>query len=60
MYLSSQNNNINFVRDTDVFEIRPKLFDYLVFPFSLLHYVLPEDRQEARICYAFNLETLRS
>ena len=59
MYLSSQNNNINFARDTEVFEIRPKLFDYLVFPFNLLHYVLPEERQEARICYAFNLESLK-
>ena len=29
MYLSSENNNINFFRDTDIFEIKPKLFDYL-------------------------------
>ena len=59
MYLSSQNNNINFFRDTEVFEIRPKLFDYLVFPFNLLHYILPEDRSEYRICYAFNLKSLK-
>ena len=59
MYFSSNNNNINFVGNEDVFEIRPKLFEYLIFPHNLLHYVLPEDRQEDRICYAFNLESLR-
>mgnify|MGYP003110917883 FL=1 len=55
LYLSNTNNNIHFARDNDTFEIKPKLFDYLVFPFNLLHYVLPEKRFEKRICYAFNL-----
>ena len=44
-----------FSKGSEVFEIRPKLFDYLIFPFDLLHYVLPEKRKEKRICYAFNL-----
>ena len=55
LYLSHENNNINFIRDNEVFEIKPKIFDYLIFPFDLLHYVLPEQRIEKRICYAFNL-----
>jgi len=58
LYLSNNNNNINFARDHDVFEIKPKLFDYLIFPHYLLHYVLPEERKETRICYAFNLKEL--
>jgi len=56
LYLSNNNNNINFARDNDVFEIKPKLFDYLIFPYDLLHYVLPEERKETRVCYAFNLK----
>ena len=55
LYLSNTNNNISFVKEGDIFEIKPKLFDYLIFPFNLFHYVLPEERPEKRICYAFNL-----
>jgi len=54
-YLSDQNNNINFTKDGNVFELKPKLFDLLIFPFDLTHYVLPEKRSQKRICYAFNL-----
>jgi hypothetical protein len=54
-YMSNENNNINFTKDGDVFEIKPKIFDYLIFPSSLVHYILPENRKEKRICYAFNL-----
>ena len=54
-YLSPQNNNINFAKDGNVFELRPILFDLLIFPYDLLHYVLPENRSEKRICYSFNL-----
>tara|TARA_R100001463_G_scaffold49309_3_gene99023 strand:- start:2635 stop:3123 length:489 start_codon:yes stop_codon:yes gene_type:complete len=57
-YLSPNNNNIHFARDTDTFEIKPKLFDILIFPHNLIHYVLPEDRIEKRICFAFNLENV--
>ena len=53
-YLSDQNNNINFTKDGDVFELKPKLFDLLIFPFDLVHYVLPTQRSQKRICYAFN------
>lgn len=56
LYLSAENNNINFTRGTELFEIKPKMFDYLIFPSDLLHYVLPEQRIEKRICYAFNLD----
>jgi hypothetical protein len=55
-YLSSQNNNITLSKNGEVFEIQPKLFDYLIFPHNLLHYVLPENRIEKRICYSFNLQ----
>lgn len=55
-YLSNINNNINFVKESNLFEITPKLFDYLIFPYDLFHYVLPEERHEKRICYAFNLK----
>ena len=55
-YLSNNNNNINLTKDGETFEIKPKLFEYLIFPHHLIHYVLPEDRNEKRICYAFNLE----
>ena len=54
-YLSHENNNIHFFRDQAIFEIKPKLFDFLIFPHNLLHYVLPEERNEKRICFAFNL-----
>ena len=57
-YLSSLNNNITFVKEQETFEIRPKLFDFLIFPYNLVHYVLPEDRQNPRISYSFNLETI--
>lgn len=54
-YLSHENNNIHFSKDNEYFEIKPKLFDFLIFPYNLIHYVLPENRPEKRICYAFNL-----
>ena len=58
-YLSHENNNIYFCRDSDTFEIKPKIFDLLIFPYNLLHYVLPEKRTEKRICFAFNLESVK-
>jgi|TARA_A100001391_G_scaffold9549_1_gene6043 hypothetical protein len=58
LYLSSENNNITFTRDSDIFEIKPKIFEYIIFPYDLVHYVLPEERNEKRICYAFNLSTI--
>jgi hypothetical protein len=58
-YLSRDNNNINFSREGDTFEIKPSLYDYLVFPHSLIHYVLPAERNDKRICYAFNLTTIK-
>ena len=58
MYLSSENNNIILAREDQTFEIKPKLFDFIIFPYNLVHYVLPEERNEKRICYAFNLTKL--
>jgi|TARA_E500000318_G_scaffold104524_1_gene110619 hypothetical protein len=56
LYLSSQNTNITFTREGEVFEIKPKMFQYLIFPFNLVHYVLPENIMQKRISYAFNLK----
>ena len=56
LYLSPDNDNIYFTRDSETFEIKPKMFEYLIFPYNLTHYVLPEQRVQKRICYAFNLE----
>ena len=56
LYLSNVNNNINFIKENKVFEIEPKLFDYLIFPSNLFHYVLPKERYQKRICYSFNLK----
>ena len=58
LYLSAENNNITFLKEDNIFELKPKLFDYLIFPNDLVHYVLPEERNEKRICYAFNLTKL--
>jgi len=57
-YLSPENNNLHFVKDGDHFEIKPKLYDFLIFPSSLIHYVLPENRVEKRICFSFNLKKI--
>ena len=59
-YLSSGNNNITFTKDGETFDIQPKLFDFLIFPYDLVHYVLPENREEKRICYAFNLNNVET
>jgi len=59
LYISNTNNNINFTKDGDVFSFQPKIFDYLIFPYNLVHYVLPEKRKEKRISYAFNLKIER-
>lgn len=55
-YLSDKNNNITFSKDGEIFDVKPKLFEYLIFPYNLIHYVLPENRTHKRVCYAFNLE----
>ena len=57
-YLSSENNNIIFTKEDDTFDMKPKIFDLLIFPFKLVHYVLPEKRSQKRICYAFNLRKI--
>jgi len=57
-YLSNINNAITFVKEDDTFEVEPKIFDLLIFPYNLVHYVLPEKRLEKRICYAFNMSKI--
>tara|TARA_R110000803_G_scaffold53745_2_gene110250 strand:+ start:548 stop:1060 length:513 start_codon:yes stop_codon:yes gene_type:complete len=59
LYLSNENNNITFVKNNESFEIKPNLFDCIIFPYDLIHYVLPEQKIEERICYAFNLKKLK-
>tara|TARA_Y100000114_G_C11742782_1_gene319958 strand:+ start:577 stop:1071 length:495 start_codon:yes stop_codon:yes gene_type:complete len=59
LYLSNDNNNITFTKDSEIFEIKPKLFDIILFPYNLVHYVLPEERMNKRICYAFNTKKLK-
>jgi hypothetical protein len=59
IYLSNEINNINFVKESEVFEIKPKLFDLLIFPSDLVHYVLSDKRKEKRISYAMNLSINR-
>ena len=59
-YLSNENNNIVFMKNEEIFEIKPKIYDLLIFPFNLVHYVLPEKRPNKRICYAFNLNTINN
>ena len=54
-HLSNENNVITFVKGSETFEIKPKIFDLLIFPNNLVHYVLAEKRLEKRISYAFNL-----
>ena len=34
-YLSRNNNNITFTRDSNIFELKPTLFDLIVFPYDL-------------------------
>jgi hypothetical protein len=60
VFYLSNGNNINFTKDGEVFELQPKIFDYLIFPHNLVHYVLPEKRSEKRISYAFNLAPIKS
>jgi len=55
-YLSNTNNNIVFTNNGEIFSLQPKIFDFLIFPSNLVHYVLPEKRKEKRISYAFNLK----
>jgi len=55
-YLSENNNNITFVKDNQIQEFKPKLFDLLIFPSDLIHYVLPTENQDRRVSYAVNLK----
>jgi hypothetical protein len=57
-YLSPENNNLHFAKDDNHFEIKPTLYDFLIFPSHLIHYVLPENRVEKRICFSFNLNKI--
>jgi len=55
LYLSKDNNNITFARDNLTQEFKPNLFDLLIFPAELIHYVLPTENTQRRISYALNL-----
>ena len=54
LYLTNNNSAINFMRDSQVFSVYPKLFDFLIFPHDLIHQVSPNLNDEIRISYAVN------
>jgi len=54
LYLTNNNSAINFMRDSQVFSVYPKLFDFLIFPHDLIHQVSPNLNDEIRISYAIN------
>ena len=54
LYLTNNNSTITFMRDSQVFSIYPKLFDFLIFPHDLIHQVSPHLNDEIRISYAIN------
>jgi len=58
-YLSNENNTITFAKNDQTFEIEPKIYDLLIFPYNLIHYVLPTKRSQKRISYAFNLKGVK-
>lgn len=58
LYLSVENSPITFVKDDYIHEIKPQLFEYLIFPADLVHYVLPAEKNEKRISYSFNLKKI--
>lgn len=55
-YLSSNNGKITFVKDDEIWEFQPSIYDLLIFPSQLVHYVLPSGVPGKRVSYAFNFE----
>ena len=60
LYLSESNGPITFTRNGDFFEITPKLFDLIIFPTHLVHYVLPSEKNNSRITYAMDLKDVKN
>jgi len=62
LYLTDENSEIEFLSDflrgDRSFTIKPKLFDLLVFPSYLYHFVHPSTSKEKRISVSFNTEPL--
>ena len=60
LYLTNENSDIEFLSDflrgDKSFVIKPKLFDFLVFPSYLYHLVHPSISKEKRISVSFNTE----
>jgi len=56
LYLSTSDTSINFAKENKVSSFQPKIFDMFIFPYNLIHYVLPGKSEEKRICFAFNLK----
>jgi len=59
LYLTNNNSAINFMRDSQIFSIYPKLFDFLIFPHDLIHQVSPHLNDEIRISYAINTKGIK-
>ena len=62
LYLTNENSDIeflcDFLRGDKSFTIQPKLFDFLIFPSYLYHFVHPSTSKEKRISVSFNSEPL--
>ena len=58
-YLTNNNSAINFIKDSQLFSVYPKLFDLLIFPSDLIHQVSPHLNDEVRISYAINTESIK-
>lgn len=62
LYLTKENSNIifygGFGRKDDITEIKPQLFDLIIFPSYLTHLVAPSLSKSKRISLAFNTKEL--
>jgi hypothetical protein len=61
-YLTKENSNIifygGFGRKDDITEIKPELFDLIIFPSYLTHLVAPSLSKSRRVSLAFNTKEL--
>ena len=62
LYLTDENSEIeflcDFLRGDRSFKVQPKLFDLLIFPSYLYHFVHPSTSKEKRISISFNAEPI--
>ena len=62
LYLTEDNSEIEFLSDflrgDRTYKVKPKLFDLLIFPAYLYHFVHPSTSKEKRISVSFNAEPI--